>query len=247
MGIAGGGSATLPYTIQSASGGGNTLLYTGGGTPGASNRLPFSFAAGVLGLTTAFTQNLTAFALAQPGVLQQAGSYSDNLTLDVFNETVPGVPTKLIGPAFTMTGSVAKVCTIGGAATPAADMATIPVSAGVVDTSPINKSYSNAACNTPSNLQLTSQNGAVKTSATVVAGFTNLIDYSATASFSGASASLDTATVPAATGPESGTSVASSGTTPSGTLSVTITPQTSALKLLAGTYQDTLRITITPQ
>jgi hypothetical protein len=247
MAITGGGSATLPYTIQTAPTGGNTLLYTGGGTPGASNRLTFAFTATVLGANTAFTQNLTAYALAIPGTLQQAGSYSDSLTLDVFNETVPGIPTKLIGPAFTMNGTVAKVCTIGGVATPAADTATIPVSSGVVNTAPINKSYANAACNTPSNLQLTSLNGAVKTSASVVSGYTNLIDYAAAATFSGANASLNTSTIATATGPESGTSSPTTGTTPSDTLLVTITPQTNALKLLAGTYQDTLRITITPQ
>jgi hypothetical protein len=33
---------------------------------------------------------------------------------------------------------------------------------------------------------------------------------------------------------------------PSGTLSVTITPQTSALPLVKGSYADTLRVTITP-
>ena len=103
-----------------------------------------------------------------------------------------------------MTGTVAKTCTIGGVANPVADTATIPITAtGSVNTTPIDRSYLNAQCNTPSNLQLTSQNGAVKTSGTVT-GLASLIDYSATALFSGASASLNTATVPTAAGPESG-------------------------------------------
>lgn len=246
MAISGGGAATLPYTIQSAPGGGNTLLYTGGAAPGAANRLAFTFPAAILGITTPFTANVTAHALAQPAAFQQGGSYSDSISLDVFNEVL-GIFSKIGGAGFTVTGTVAKVCTINGVSNPAADTATIPVSGGKVNTAPIPKSYANVACNTPSNLQLTSQNGAVKTGATPVPGFLNLIDYAAVASFSGANATLNTATAPGAAGPEAGTPAATTGTTPTGTLAVTITPQSNASPLLAGTYQDTLRVTITPQ
>lgn len=246
MAITGGGSATLPYTIQSAPGGGNTLLYTGGGLPAAGNRLEFSFNAAVLGVPGNFTVNLNAYALAQPGALQQAGSYNDNITLDVVGQLLI-IPLKLRSFAFTVIGAINKGCTINGVVNPGADTATIPVGAGIVNTSPIARSYANAACNTPSNLQLTSQNGAVKTSATVVPGFSGKIDYSASASFAGASAALNTASVPTAVGPESGTAASTAGTTPAGTISVTITPQANSQPLLVGTYQDTLTITITPQ
>ena len=249
MAISGGGGSTLPYTITSAAGGGNTLLYTGAGVPAAANRLAVSFASAGPNLTNrAFTTTLTAYALAQPGSPQAAGSYSDSLVLHVFNVRTGGTATNLINPGFTLSGTVAKVCTIGGVATPAADSATIPITtAGAVNTAAINRSYASAACNTPSNLQLTSQSGAVKNTGAAPTGFTNLINYSASATFSGAGATLNTATIATATGAEAGTAVSTSGVTPSGTLSVTITPQANAKPLITGTYTDTLRITITPQ
>jgi hypothetical protein len=247
MAITGGGGATLPYTLQSAANGGNTLLYTGGGLPNASNVITFTFPATVLTVSS-FSRTVTVWALAQPVTPQQAGNYQDNITLDVFSSTLAGVlQTKASSQTFVVTGSVAKSCTIGGLAHPSADTAIIPITAsGAVNTTPINRFYANAACNTPSNLQLTSQNGAVKATSTV-AGLSNLIDYSAAATFSGASASLNTASIPTAVGPESGTAVSTTGSTPSGTLSVTITPQANTQRLVAGSYSDTLSITITPQ
>jgi hypothetical protein len=248
MAISGGGGATLTYTIQSLPTGGTTLLYTGGGTPAASSLLTTSFSATTLGVAQPFSANLTAYALAQPVDPQAAGSYSDTTpTLKTFNITIANVVTALTTSAFTMTGTVAKVCTIGGVSHPGADSATIPVTSGAVDTSPIVKSYANAACNTPANVQLTSQNGGVRNATSAVSGFTNVIDYSATATFSGATAPINTATNPSATGPESGPAVPTTGATPSGTLQATITPQANVLSLLSGSYADTLTITITPQ
>jgi hypothetical protein len=244
-----GGGATMPYTIQSLAGGGNTLIYTGGGTPGAANRLAVSFnAAGTNLNAVPFSVNLTAYFLAQPNSPQQSGSYSDALTLNVYNVTVAGVAALRISRAFTATGTVASACTIGGVYTPASDTATISIdSGGSVSTAPIARSYNSVECNGPADVQLTSQSGAVKTPVAAVPGFENLINYSASATFSSANATVDTATIPTATGAESGTAVSTSGTTPSGTLSVTITPAANSSPLLAGSYADTLRITITPQ
>lgn len=240
-----GGAATLPYTVRTAAGGGNVLLFSGT-TVSYANIQQFSFASAGTNLTNRpYTVNFTTYFLMQPGSTQAAGSYSDGLTMWIFDlATGSGYTSR----GFTVTGTVAKVCTIGGVAHPTADTATIPVSpAGAVNTAVINKSYANAVCNTPSNVQMTSLNGAVKTSATPPSGFTNQINYSSTAVFSGASASLNTATNPLATGSESGTAVSTTGTLPTGTLSVTITPQANASRLLSGTYTDTLTITITPQ
>ena len=240
------GSVTLPYTVTSASSGGNTLLITGG-SPAAGNRVEASFNAPLLALNAPATLNETAYFLMQPAAAQQAGSYTDaTLVAQVFK--VAGALTFLGSQAVSVTGNVAKVCTIGGVATPAADTATVPITAtGAVTTTPIVRSYANAACNTPSRLQLTSQSGAVVRSGAPPAGFTNLINYSASAGFASATATLNTATTAGAAGPESGTAVSTSGTTPSGTLSLTITPQASSLPLISGSYSDTLRITITPQ
>jgi hypothetical protein len=247
MAITGGGAATLPYTLQSAANGGNTLLYTGGGLPNAANVVPFTFPATLLS-GGIFHQSVTVWALAQPVTPQQAGSYLDGITLDVFSSTLAGVlQARTSSQTFTVTGTVAKSCTIGGVAHPSADTATIGITAnGAVATTPINRSYANTVCNTPSNLQLISQNGAVKATG-AVAGLANLIDYAAAATFSGASAALNTAAVPTAVGAESGVAVPTIGNTPSGLLSVTITPQANPQPLLAGSYSDTLSITLTPQ
>ena len=243
------GSATLAYTVTSAAGGGNTLLYTSG-TPASGNRIEAAFNAPIVAIGASATLNLTAYFLMQPATPQQAGSYSDaTLSADIFRVgPIGGGLTLLSSIAFPVSGSVAKVCTIGGLATPASDAATIPITAsGAVNTAPIVRSYANAACNTPSNLQLTSQSGAVLRSGAPPSGFTNLINYTASAGFSGATATLNTAATAGATGPESGTAVSTTGTTPSGSLSLTITPAASSLPLISGSYSDTLRISITPQ
>jgi len=244
-----GGGATLPYTITSNSSGGSTLLYTSG-TPAAGNRIEAGFNAPIVAVGATANLTLTAYFLMQPGSPQRAGSYTDaTLSSDVFRvNTTTLALTLLRSSAFPVTGTVAKVCTIGGVATPANDTATIPISAlGAVNTTPIVRSYANAACNTPSNLQLTSQSGAVVRSGGAPSGFTNIINYSASAGFSGATATLDTSTTAGAAGPESGTAVSTSGTTPSGSLNLTIVPKVSVLPLISGSYSDTLRITITPQ
>ncbi|MBS0237234.1 MAG: hypothetical protein JSR89_02280 [Proteobacteria bacterium] len=245
--LSGGGTATLPYTLQTSSSGGNTLLYTGGGIPSASNVLPFTFPASVLSVSN-FSVAVTVWAQSQPSLLQQAGSYIDNITLDIFTSTLAGIlQTKVSSQAFTVTGAVAKSCTIGGTNHPAADTATIPITAnGSVNTAPINRSYPNAFCNTPANVQMTSQNGAVTTAGSG-SGLQRLIDYAASATFSGATASLNTATVPTASGPETGATALTTGNTPTGSLGVSITPQLNAQPLAAGSYADTLTITLTPQ
>jgi hypothetical protein len=243
MAISGGGGATLPYTITSASGGGNTLFYTG--TPTASQVATVVVTPSLL----SYTATIKIFLLAQPGTPQAAGNYSETIPLNAFNVTALGnVGTLLGSSSFVVSGSVAKTCTIGGISHPAADNAVIPIKpGGVVDTTPIPKSYANAACNTPSNLQLSSANGGVKNTATPPAGFTNIINYSAVSMFAGATATLNTATIPAASGTETGTAVSTTGATPSGTLSLTITPQANTQLLTVGSYSDTLTITITPQ
>lgn len=243
--VVGGGTATLPYTISTATGGGgSTLLFTGGSVS-VANIAQTSFAGANNQTNRSFSVNFNIFFLMQPGTPQAAGSYSDSLTawiIDIANLVA------VTSRPFTVTGTVNKVCSIGGVARPAADSATIPVSvAGAVNTAVISRSYASVACNTPSNVQITSQNGAVRNSGTPPSGFTNLINYSSSATFSGATATLNTATTATATGAEAGAAVSTTGATPSGTMSVTITPQANALPLLAGSYSDVMTITITPQ
>ncbi len=248
MSLTPGGTATMPYTLQSSASGGSTLLYTGGALPIPANAMYLNYPSPLIGLGN-YTVTGTLWALAQPVDPQQAGSYQDNITVRVFSSSLAGIlQGQVSSQAFTVTGQVAKSCTIGGLSHPSADTATIPISpGGQVNTATINRSYANALCNTPSNLQLTSQNGAVTTTASV-AGLKNLINYSATANFGGATAALDTSANPAASGAESGPAAATSGGgAPSGTLSVSLTPQANTGSLVAGSYSDTLTISIIPQ
>lgn len=245
-----GGGTTLPYTISTGSGGSGSVLLFTGGSVALSNIMQYPFASAGANLTNrAFTVNLTIYVTMQPGASQASGNYTDNLTAWVFNILAGGGGgSSLYSRAFTVTGTVTNYCTIGGVAHPTADNATIPItSAGAVNTATINKSYASVACNAPATVQVTSQNGAVTNAGSAPTGFTNLINYSVSATFSGATATLNTATNAAATGAESGTAVATTGSAPSGTLSVAITPQANASKLIAGTYSDILTITIVPQ
>ena len=243
------GGATMSYTVLS---GASSLLYTGG-APTTAQTVQTTFNQAGTNLTNQpFTATLSVNFLASPSTPQGAGSYSDSLTLNTFYVRVgggtAGAMTALTSTPFTVTATVNKACTIGGVATPAADSATIPVSTtGTVTTTAIPKSYATVVCNVLSNVQVSSLSGAVKSAATAPSGFTNLINYSASAIYSGATSTLNTATVATAAGVELGTSATTTSATSSGTLSVTITPQTPTLKLIKGSYSDTLRITITPQ
>lgn len=236
---------TMPYTLQSAASGGSSLLFTGL-VPSLSNTLQYTFNAPAIALPASTTTTFTIYAQAQPGNPQRAGSYADSITIDFFNVTLSLILNEVTTQSFLVTGNVNKACTIGGVAQPASDTVTIPItSGGNVNTSTINRSYLNAVCNTPTTVQLTSQNGAV-VNAGSVSGLQRLINYAASAAFSGVFATLDTSSIPGAAGPESGVAVQASGDMPTGTIALTITPQLNTQPLLAGSYADTLRISLTP-
>ncbi len=147
-----------------------------------------------------------------------------------------------------ISATVTKACTINNIATGVAASATIPVSlAGAVDTTPITPAaFTNVACNAAANVQLTSVSGGVVNATVPPGGFTNVIDYTASATWSTATANLNTSSNPAASGNESGAlqPVASAA---SGNLTVTITPLTPALPLVIGAYADILRVSLIPQ
>jgi hypothetical protein len=146
-----------------------------------------------------------------------------------------------------ITASVPKFCTIGGAATPTALTTTIPVSStGTVTTTPQSFTVNSVTCNTAINVVATSQGGGVKSSTPATSGFTNIIDYSASASFGTATSTLNTAANPAASGAEAGTTGSTSGAA-TGNLTISITPAQPSSPLVAGTdYADTLRVPLTP-
>lgn len=244
-----GGGATLSYVVTSAaSGGGNSILITGATVPSATQRVQVSFTAAGGSLTNrAFSTTLTAYFMMQPASPQRAGSYSDSVTMRVYNVNNAGTAALRLSQAFTVTGTVNLACTIGGTTSPADDTATIPIiGTGTVDTTVISKTYASIICNSTTRVLATSLSGGVKNTTSAPSGFTNIIDYSVTATFSAASSTLNTATIPTATGSEDGTTGTTASTTPTGSMSVTITPQAAASTLVGGTYTDTLRLTLTP-
>lgn len=147
-----------------------------------------------------------------------------------------------------ISATVTSSCTINGASTGVIDTATIGINAsGNVIVSPItpaNAPYVNVVCNAPATLQLRSTQGAVKTAATG-SGFTNIINYQASATWNGQTATIDTATIATATGQETGTAEPVSAG--SGDLDVTITPEANAQPLIGGNYSDSLFVLLTPQ
>ena len=149
-----------------------------------------------------------------------------------------------------ISATVTKACSINNAATGTAGTATIPVSAaGVVNTAaitPTGSPFANVACNAASFLQLSSVNGGVVNAGAPGSGFTNIINYTASATWNSVTATLDTSTVATASGTETGAQQ-SVATANSGNLTVSITPLAPSLPLITGAYSDTLRVTLTPQ
>ncbi len=149
-----------------------------------------------------------------------------------------------------ISATVTKACTINNVATGTAGTATIPVSlAGIVNTAvitPTGSPFANVACNTASFLQLSSLSGGVVNAGVPGSGFTNIINYTASATWNSVTATLNTSTVATATGTETGVQQ-SVATANSGNLVVSITPLTPSLPLITGAYADTLRVTLTPQ
>ena len=239
-----GGSATLPYEITTAAGSGNSLLYSTAPPPTtARDGGSVTVGAGTGVRTITFTG--ADFARMLPALAQAGGNYSDSITVDLYNASGNVL---LVSQPLTVTATVTKTCTISGVAAPTPDNVTIPITAtGAVNTANIDRNYT-TACNYPANVQLSSSNGGVRNAAAAPSGFARIINYNSTATFSGASATLNTATVAGATGTETGTASATSGSgTPSGSMLVRITPQANTQPLIAGSYSDTLRVTITPQ
>ena len=118
----------------------------------------------------------------------------------------------------------------------------IPVSmAGVVNTGAITRSYNQVVCNAPTDITMTSQNGGLVNTVPASGGRTNVIPYSAQASFGGATSTLNTAASSMVTGKLNTTTGAN------GTMNVSISAQQPALPMMTGAYNDRLTITLTPQ
>ncbi|MBS0237236.1 MAG: hypothetical protein JSS54_18835 [Proteobacteria bacterium] len=170
------------------------------------------------------------------------------LGLICFSKFTAGALAQAAQQEIQISATVQSSCTINGASTGVIDTATIGVNAsGNVIVSPItpaNAPYVNVVCNGPATLQLRSTQGAVKNAATG-SGFANIINYQAAATWNGQTATIDTATIPTATGQETG--IAEPVSAGSGNLNVTITPEANSQPLIGGNYSDSLFVLLTPQ
>ena len=140
---------------------------------------------------------------------------------------------------------VTSFCKINGTLADSTDaVQTIGVTAGDVTVAAINRTFP-VVCNKATDISLTSINGGLN-GPTGAANFENVINYTASASGFATVASGSTATTAGAAGNETlGTSTRA--TPGSANIVVAITPIANTLPLVEGTYNDTLRVRITPQ
>lgn len=149
--------------------------------------------------------------------------------------------------AIVLNASVPHICTVGNVASGPNVIQAVPITAaGSVNTAPINlngAAFNTVACNSAATIQLSSLNNGVLNAGAPVAGFSNVINYTAAATWNTVTANLTT-TGGAAPLTGVGQSVASAA---SGSLSVTITPIANATPLVTGSFTDTLTVSLIPQ
>ena len=235
------GSATMPYTFTNGT---STVLFT-------TAPPPIFFSISVPGGATTSVTLTGATLQENPSGLINAGSYSDSLTLQVFNRSgSTATGSALTSIAFTVTGTVNSACSIGstfsGSAT-AINQTLTTTSTGNVVTTAIPVNIGTIACNKGGNIQLSSQNGALLGPAAATA-FQNYINYNAsTTGFPTAQASVNANVTTGTATVTAGTSVTTNNAPFSITGGVTITPTANGSPLVAGSYSDVLTLTVTPQ
>lgn len=234
------GANTLSYVIERS--GGGSIMHTGGTTTAGT-----STASATLASSASTTINLRVRLPAGQSTANASGTYSDASPLiEVWQLNGSGVPTTLRSSVpMSITNTRLGSCTITDAANTSQ---TISVGSTGLTTGMANVAPSfNVTCSGASNVSLTSQNGAVtrgnvlEGSLAIVSGFRSKIEYSASINGGAGTVTLDTASATSATGVFNAAAVSALGT------QVTITPESSIVPLLAGTYRDVLTISIVPQ
>lgn len=189
--------------------------------------------------------------LVVPAGTYSAGSYVDATALLQAFDGSTLIGSRAVTPRLNVTGTA---CTIN-AMTAAGTLATADFSnsgKSLISTSPfVVSNLATGSCTGPTHITLRSLNGAAiktgATSANTTATYSNFFDYTATATFSTITATLDTsstASFSSGASLESVTSSAATSSAASGPIGITITPK-GAPKLQAGSYSDTLTITLT--
>ncbi len=140
---------------------------------------------------------------------------------------------------------VPKFCTVGGSIKPIDLTISIPVSAtGTVNTAVQSFTAHSIICNAPAEVVAMSMLGGAKGTA---GGSPSVVNYVVTASFGGATSTINTAVVPTATSAERGSKASTSSAT-MGNLVITVTPVQPDVPLVsATTFTDSLRVTLQPR
>lgn len=239
------GTFTMQYAVERP--GGTAIMHTGATTSAAT-----SSASVTLGANGTTTVNLQVRLPASQTTANGAGTYIDSTGLIEVWELSGANPTTLRSQvALIVSNTRTGSCTISGTAN-ASQTIGINNSTGLTTGMATASPSFNVTCTIASNVTLSSQNGAVtngnvaKNTLSSVSGYRNKIEYTAVVNAPAASVTLTTsssAIAPVATAPLvfSNANVTNRATT------VTITPETSPVPLLAGSYGDLLTVTVAPQ
>ena len=239
--LSGPGGATMPYTFTNGT---SSVLFT-------TARPATFFSISVPGGAITFVTLSGATLQENPSGLIRAGAYTDALTLQVFRRVGSSATgSALTSIAFTVTGTVVSVCSIGSTysgAAPAINQTLPTTSTGNVTASVIPVSIGSIACNKGGNIQLSSQKGALLGPA-AAASFQNYINYSAvTTGFSTAQALVAANVTTGIATITTGTLVTINSSAFSVTGGVIVTPTVNIMPMRGGGYSDVLTLTVTPQ
>ncbi len=117
---------------------------------------------------------------------------------------------------------------------------------GVIDTVKKTATFSNATCNVPTHVSMFTFNGGATNGNYIAdAGHQDFFDYLAVATFENATVSLNTTGLTKGVQTATATSAGTSSGPFTGNLTVDVTPSVPALGLVAGTYADSIRVTLT--
>jgi hypothetical protein len=257
---------TLTFTHNTNGGIGNpcgfTIKISGNLTNPAGGTIPYAIAtdSGGAGVISATNPTSGLFTLSGPsvstpppttvyfiinnnvGATYPTGLYTDHSAfIEVFDNK-----SLVVSAAVTVSFDYqSKSCTIGNSAN--GGSRTLDFSSGstisTVGKPSNDATFGAVVCNSPATISLESSSGAARNKAAAGGGYQNYFDYKAETTVNGAKATLNTNGANA--GPQSSTAAITAATTSTPSLTVTVTPKSPVPKLVAGTYSDTLTVTIT--
>ena len=234
------GASTLTYTIV-GSGVQLEYVWAGAGTPPtAAQRVNF------LNVAKGATVTQTVVTSVATGQVVASGTYTDTfVTADVWDNTA-NVLTFWSNNTFNISETVLAVCSL-----PAPTIASMDFSSAItlglpnaasIQTSAIN----NAQCTSPTKVRLTGTSMQTSPLGTARPNFDNFIDWTATATFGLATASVTTTGLTAAPAVNSAIKNTATAGATSGNLSITNVHLVASQHLLAGAYSGVLTIQIDP-